>query len=124
MKTIISKLSILLGLASIVGVAQGAMRCDRKWVDVGATAYEVSSRCGEPAFQEIIKEPVIGIRNSRLQATNLNSQTDVTLDFEQISPEYREIERWTYDQGSGKLIREVDFYNGEVIQIRTRGRGH
>ncbi len=101
-----------------------AMRCDRKWVDVGASTYEVTSRCGDPAFQETIKQPVIGISNSRLQATNANTQKGITLDFEEVAPEYREIERWTYDQGSGRFIREVDFYNGEVIEIRTKDRGH
>ena len=129
MNNVYSKLVVLhavfiLTISTITLDSHAAMQCDHKWIDVGASAYEVTSRCGEPVFQEVIREQVLGVSSSRLQVTNADTRSGVTLDFEEVAPEYREIERWTYDRGRGKFIREVDFYNGEVIRIRTKDRGH
>ncbi|RLP55903.1 MAG: DUF2845 domain-containing protein [Ketobacter sp.] len=114
---------LLLACATASSGAHAAMRCDRKLVDIGASAYEVTSRCGNPVYQEVIREEVIGVKNSRLQASSEVNPKGVTVDLQEIEPVYRDIERWTYDQGSGQFLREVDFYNGKVIEIRTKDRG-
>lgn len=104
----------------------GSMRCGRHIINEGASQYEVHAKCGDPVYQQLIEEPVTVIStsqasiNSRLGATGQNLQQDILLQEEQ--PMYRTIERWTYNFGSGRLLREVDFFNGDVIRIETGSR--
>ena len=106
----------------------GSMRCGRHIINEGASQYEVHSKCGDPVYQQLIDEPVIVIAatqasiNSRFGAggNGQNLQQDILVQEEQ--PVYRTIERWTYNFGSGRLLREVDFFNGDVIRIETGSR--
>ncbi|MFZ5602096.1 MAG: DUF2845 domain-containing protein [Pseudomonadota bacterium] len=104
----------------------GSMRCGRHIINEGASQYEVHAKCGDPVYQQLIEEPVTVIStsqasiNSRLGANGQNLQQDILLQEEQ--PMYRTIERWTYNFGSGRLLREVDFFNGDVIRIETGSR--
>lgn len=104
----------------------GSMRCGRHIINEGASQYEVHAKCGDPVYQQLIEEPVTVIStsqasiNSRLGANGQSLQQDILLQEEQ--PMYRTIERWTYNFGSGRLLREVDFFNGDVIRIETGSR--
>ncbi|HEX4940705.1 MAG TPA: DUF2845 domain-containing protein [Candidatus Kapabacteria bacterium] len=104
----------------------GSMRCGRHIINEGASQYEVHAKCGDPVYQQLIEEPVTVISTSqasiysRLGANGQNLQQDILLQEEQ--PMYRTIERWTYNFGSGRLLREVDFFNGDVIRIETGSR--
>ena len=112
-------------LLLLAGSAQAAMRCDRSWVDVGAPVYEVLSKCGEPAFQQLVYEPVIGVSNAHIhssQSLGGAQSADVETDLWSTEPQYQVIERWIYDPGPGRLIQELDLYNGEVIRMRTGSR--
>lgn len=103
------------------------MRCGRFVVSTGMSPYEVVSKCGDPVYQQVVRELVTVIVNRQSHITasgaHITRQTagvDVTT-LEQ-APIYRDIDRWTYNFGSHSLLREVDFYNGEVIAIRSAGR--
>lgn len=104
----------------------GSMRCGKHIINEGTSQYEVHTKCGDPVYQQLIEEPVIVIStsqasiNSRLGANGRNLQQDILVQEEQ--PMYRTIERWTYNFGSGRLLREVDFFNGDVIRIETGSR--
>ena len=112
-------------LASVLLVcqqpAQAAMRCNQALIDKGASTYEVLRKCGEPVFQEVIREPVTQIRYG--YSTGAVSKHQDGRYYQEIeTPPMREIDRWTYDLGAGTLLRQVDFYRGKVIRIEATER--
>ncbi len=124
--------SKILGVALIAQFlslsSHSAMRCDRAVITEGSSTYDVVSSCGEPVFQETILQPITTYRQAYIQSqpgydSQGLSQTQGT-SVEVAEPEYRQIQRWTFDLGSGTLLREVDFYNGKVIDIRTTRRAN
>ena len=101
--------------------AQAAMRCDQTLIDKGASTYEVLRKCGEPVFQETIREPVTQVRYGYSTGALSNDQNGRY--YQEIeTPLIREIDRWTYDLGAGTLLRQVDFYRGKVIRIEATER--
>lgn len=128
MRPVLSLLPCILLVFTAAPVCAGSMRCDRYIINEGASQYEVHSKCGEPVYQQWIEEPITVITTSQ---ASLNSRVygrggrhyrreDVLL--QEAQPLYRTIERWTYNFGSGRLLREVDFFNGDVIRIETGSR--
>ncbi|HVK99099.1 MAG TPA: DUF2845 domain-containing protein [Dongiaceae bacterium] len=106
----------------------GSMRCGNQIINEGTSQYEVRIKCGEPVYQQLIEEPITVVTTT---AASINSRYGYGRDQQQlqqdvlaqeVQPMYRNIERWTYNFGSGRLLREVDFYNGDVIRIETGGR--
>lgn len=123
MRLRISLLACLLVLSFAANA--GSMRCGRYIISEGASQYEVVTKCGEPAYQQWIEEPVTVVTTGQAQirtSTDGNPVRQEDIAVQELAPLYRDIERWTYNQGSGKLLREVDFLNGEVIRIKTGGR--
>lgn len=118
----------LLGAMVLAASAQAdSMRCGRFVVSEGMSPYEVSSKCGDPVFRDVIREVVTVVVNkqSQVQALGVDEQPlspGVAVTTREQAPLYRDIDRWTYNFGTGTLLREVDFFNGEVIRIRTAGR--
>lgn len=107
--------------------ADETMRCDHYVIGQGMSSYEVMSKCGQPAFQQTIHELVTVIVNkqSRVQVAGtekIPGAQALDVSSQEQQPIYRDVDRWTYDFGDGSLLREVDFYNGEVIRIQTAGR--
>lgn len=110
-----------------VSAQADTMRCGRYVVNEGMSPYEVVMKCGEPSYQQVVREVVSVVinRQSQVQAVNRHDQPvspRLEVTTQEQAPMYRDIERWTYHFGSGRLLREVDFYNGVVIRIRTAGR--
>ena len=99
---------------------QAAMRCSQSLIDRGASTYEVLRKCGEPVFQETIREPLPQVRLGYSTQAGDDSQGRYFQEVE--TPLYREIERWTYDLGTGTLLRQVDFYQGKVIRVEATER--
>lgn len=116
------------GLLGIATTAQAdTMRCGRFVVSEGMSAYEVASKCGDPAYQQVVREVVTVVVNKQSQVQVLGADEQpltpgVSVTSQEQAPLFRDIDRWTYDFGRGTLLREVDFYNGAVIRIRTAGR--
>ncbi len=124
MSAILKSAVIALFALPALGMAD-SMRCNHRLVGKGTSQYEVLLHCGEPAFSQIVREPVLTQR--ALQAEFYPSRREQPepsgylygLESEQ---EYIEIERWTFHPSSGRLIREVDFLDGKILRINTTGR--
>lgn len=104
-----------------------SMRCGHFVVSEGMSSYEVASKCGDPVYQQPVRELVTVVVNklARVQAITPDAQPvgqALEVNSQEQQPVYRDIDRWTYNFGTGTLLREVDFYNGAVIRIRTAGR--
>ncbi|NKF22769.1 DUF2845 domain-containing protein [Solimonas marina] len=98
------RLSILLALliSSVLlaprpALALDTVRCGSRLVSVGMTMSEVLDACGEPS-----------LRDAWTPAGN---------------PMLGYAEEWTYNLGSGQLLRLLRFRNGELQRIDTDGRG-
>jgi hypothetical protein len=87
--------------------ADDSMRCrNGRLIDVGMTASEVSSRCGEPKSRTTEEIPVM----ARLP-TGAVRQTGTT-----------QAERWIYSRGQGQFDAMLTFEDGKLraIDILTR----
>ena len=119
-------LAVMMSMAAVSAHAD-SMRCGRYVVSEGMSPYEVASKCGDPVFQQVVREVVTVVVNKQahVQALGIDNQPlspGVAVTSQEQAPMYRDIDRWTYNLGGGSLLREVDFYNGAVIRIRTAGR--
>ena len=82
--------------------ADDTMRCrSGRIVDVGMTAAEVSSRCGEPKSRTTEEIPVM----ARLP-TGAVRQTGTT-----------HAERWIYGRGQGQFDAMLTFEDGKLLRI-------
>lgn len=119
-------LAVMMSMAAVSAHAD-SMRCGRYVVSEGMSPYEVANKCGDPVFQQVVREVVTVVVNKQahVQALGVDNQPlspGVAVTSQELAPMYRDIDRWTYNLGGGSLLREVDFYNGVVIRIRTAGR--
>lgn len=122
MRFFLSPLMMLLAVAPTFALAD-SMRCNQRLVGKGTSQYEVLLHCGEPAFMQIVREPVLVQRVTQAQIDRPGSRVrSEQLNALESETQYIEIERWTYHPSSGRLIREVDFLNGKIKRINTTGR--
>lgn len=102
-----------------------SMRCNRRLVGEGTSQYEVLLHCGEPAYRQIVREPVLVQRVTQAQVVSGEAKARepiLQMDALESETQFIEIERWTYHPASGRLIREVDFLDGKIRRINTTGR--
>jgi hypothetical protein len=109
-----------MAVAAIVprdSAADRSMRCDGRLVSIGASKTQVKERCGPPDHTEQWEE-------------DRGSAVSQLFDYESerypapkliIGP--IKMERWTYNFGSTKFIRYLDFKNGTLIRIKTGDKG-
>lgn len=96
-------------------VAAGAdaqyMRCGGELVGTGDIAFEVVSKCGEPAHKEAWdrQHTVRSFDPSKRRARDFT----VTV----------HVEQWTYNFGPGTFLYVVRLEDGKVVDIRTAGFG-
>jgi hypothetical protein len=90
------------GLLAFGVSAEDNMRCrNGRLINVGMTAADVSSRCGDPKSRTIEKIPV----QARLP-TGAVRQTGTT-----------EAERWIYGRGQGQFDAMLTFEDGKLVRI-------
>jgi hypothetical protein len=83
------------------------MRCrNGRIIDVGMTASEVSSRCGEPKSRTTEEIPVM----TRLP-TGAVRQAGTT-----------HVERWIYSRGQGQFDAMLTFEDGKLLRIEILTR--
>jgi len=115
-------LLLLFAMESSVALAD-SMRCNRRLVGTGTSQYEVLLHCGEPAYAQIVREPVLVQRITQAETHQARTGRRLEqLNAVESETQYIDIERWTYHPASGRLIREVDFLDGRVKSINTAGR--
>lgn len=94
-------------------VADHGLRCGNRIVSVGATAGEVSDKCGEPVNVEQWEEGGDGYI-SQLFDFETERYTAPRL----LKAPVR-MERWTYDLGANRFMRYLTFQNSRLIKIET-----
>jgi hypothetical protein len=95
-------------------VTAQSVRCGNKVISTGITLAEVAARCGEPAQVEhksaYLSLPVAAAIGQR------NSNATATIEVQ--------IEVWTYNFGSNKLMQRIRFEDGIVARIESLGYGY
>jgi len=98
-------LALVVGVASSMAFGANAddtVRCrNGRLVNVGMTADEVSTRCGEPKSRTVEEIPVL----ARLP-TGATRQTGTT-----------QAERWIYGRGQGQMDALLTFEDGKLRRI-------
>jgi len=90
-----------------------SIRCGTKIIGVGATRGEIIAKCGEPTQVER-KVAYTGGSISTGGQPSLTSGTTVEV----------QIEVWTYNFGSNKLMQRVVLEDGIVVRIESLGYGY
>ena len=93
------------------------LRCQNRLVSIGADKSEVLEKCGDPdkitqweVDHNSYISQIYDYENDRYQAPKT------------IKGPIR-MERWTYNFGSNKFIRYLDFENDKLIKIETGEKG-
>ena len=106
---------VLAPLASfLVPATAEAMYCGQRLVKNGDTRHRVRALCGEPA--DIIERVEL-----RSVAAFLRGTDGTPVRIERMAEV--QIDEWTYDLGSQRLLRVFVFENGRLISMTTRGYG-
>ncbi|MEZ4248265.1 MAG: DUF2845 domain-containing protein [Polyangiales bacterium] len=112
----------LLLCVSVVGTAfvvvppepAAAMYCGQRLVKNGDSRYRVRTLCGEPqdAIERVeLRSVAYYGRASDGSRVRLERMVEVQID------------EWTYDLGSQRLVRVFLFENGRLVSMSTRGYG-
>lgn len=95
-----------------------AMRCNSRLALEGDSSYKFLQVCGEPDY---IERSVV--YNSVALKTPLESSFHRNQQIVQKREEALQVEKWTYNFGPRRFIREVTFVNGVAQSIEIKGRG-
>ena len=108
---------LLSSTITVAGIARAddTLRCGSRLVSTGDGKDKVRALCGEPS--DIAFAGTIG-RGSM--------PSYGPYDYSYIGPAWVElpVEIWTYNLGSGKLLRKLRFVGDELVEIRTDGYGY
>ncbi len=86
-----------------------SMRCGKKLVKTGDSNAKVLMSCGEPMQKEVV----------RVDESEIANRTDESI---KIEGEKVKVEKWTYNLGSGSLLRVLTFKDGVLREIETGER--
>ena len=105
---------LVLGLLAAAPALADGLRCGTKLVLEGATRSEVAAKCGEPTevttMRAVFRRPVIWT-NGRPYF--------IGEDFIEVP-----VESWVYNLGPNKLMRQLRFEGGYLVDIDTLGYGY
>ena len=90
-----------------------SFRCGTRLVTDGDTAAKVEALCGEPTElrrSAILRRPVVWIHGRPYYLSE---------DLVEVR-----VETWTYNLGPHKLMRELRFEDGVLVEVRTLGHGY
>lgn len=100
-------------LASALATQAHALRCGHRVVSVGDYDFEVAARCGEPAHVgTLVAYPY------QVEAYRSRHPVVTYLPFPIV------VDQWVYNFGANRLLYLLEFENGRLVRIRTRGRGY
>lgn len=114
-------LVLCLSLLTASTVAASDLRCGTHLITEGADQYEVLSKCGQPVYKQSIRVPVLALSGQRAVVYE-PGQPERVVDIQEQEPRYQEIERWTYNPGSGSFLRYLDFDQGRLVRITLGSR--
>lgn len=112
--TVTLPLALIAALFVLPSAARAeGMRCGTKLVHEGDTRTEVIAKCGEPTDvtrTSVMRRPVVWLHGRPYYAS---------ADLVEIP-----IERWVYNLGPQRFMREVRFEDGRVVDVATLGYGY
>lgn len=97
--------------------ADRSLRCDGRLVSIGDSTTQVEETCGPPDHTDKW-ELAQGSAVSQLFDYESERYLAPKLILGPIN-----MERWTYNFGSNRFIRYLDFQNGTLIRIKTGDKG-
>jgi hypothetical protein len=103
----------VLGAGLALAAPAYAFRCGNHLVHEGDTRAEVAAKCGEPtdvSRRTILRPPIFWYYGRPVQVGSGLMEIPV--------------ETWTYNLGPYKLMRQVKFEDGLVVEIETLGYGY
>ena len=104
---------LLFVLVTSVAMQAHALRCNHRVVNVGDYDFEVAKRCGEPNYvHSRIAYPYRLVSDHAQRAV---------IDY---FPYPMVVDQWVYNFGTNRLVYLLEFENGRLVHIRTRGRGY
>ncbi|WP_455365725.1 DUF2845 domain-containing protein [Kaarinaea lacus] len=116
--------ALLLVAMSSMSYAEATMRCGSKVISVGDSKAEVLLKCGEPLMREAValKEESKRI-NIPLTSESDNAATNAhPAEVQRKESITKTVDQWTYDQGTGKLLKILTFEGGELVNVATGDR--
>ena len=125
------KLRVLLTTLAAVAVmpvasAADSMRCGNRLVSDGDPKVKVAELCGQPTHSEQRTVYRSGVPRQRLRTDGLaiQSVSERELLIHNRSVVQVQVDVWVYNLGRTKLMREVIFEEGRVVEVNTLGRGY
>lgn len=109
MRTTLSLAALVTGIIVSMACLADSMRCGNKLVRSGYSSAEVLLTCGEPILRE-----VSSLERDKTEETAATGSTSSSVQVR--------VEKWTYNQGAGKLLKILTFRDGELISIETGTR--
>jgi hypothetical protein len=118
---------VLAGVGSFGGIiapdvaAADGMRCGQRLVAHGDSAHVVRSKCGEPQSTERRTETET-LRRRVIVPCRTVGGGGVCVEEQEYTVTH-DVETWTYDFGSARLIHFATFVDGALRDVRTGGYG-
>lgn len=124
MRTHTYALALLLLAIPVNSHAETTMRCGSKVISVGDSKAEILLKCGEPMLKESVGTKEESRRIDIPLTSEPSGETDdadpaVIRNKESVT---KTVDHWTYNQGSGKLLKILVFEGSELVEIATGNR--
>jgi hypothetical protein len=111
------------GLLPFLATPSYAMRCGTKLISVGDFSPRVLAECGEPTHVERWQEERV-FRDFRTYDDGYDDDDGRRYRQPFLVKEQVLVERWIYNFGSHRLIRQLIFENGKLVRITTGAHGY
>lgn len=106
--------ALVLALGALGASSAHALSCQNRIIDVGDPAARVRALCGEPSsISTHVEERSVTVRRRAPGGAIVGETVTVAVT----------IERWIYDFGPQRFVRELEFEAGRLRAIRTLGYG-
>jgi hypothetical protein len=96
-------------------------RCDYAAFHVGDRAWEILSRCGEPAVREqreLTRSMARSLEGPRKEGERPARRAG------EVASTTTSLETWSYDFGPNVLVRHLELEDGVVVRVTTGGHGY
>lgn len=112
---VLRTLAALAGCLVAGGAAAQSLRCNSSLVNIGESKFSVASKCGDPAWREMV---CVARELFVWQLPAVPGQVLQPL----VGPGCVPMEEWTYHRGQGNFLAIVRFRNTSVESIRDGER--